>query len=91
MNSTTKLRINVNSQAIIKLAGLVSNSIVLSTNAYLLGVNVRRQIKERKAEAVTNKLQLASDVANAVAGLTKVVITTQTHPLPKYPKRKLIK
>lgn len=80
MSNSTKLRLNFNSQAIIKFAGLLSNSIILSTNAYLLGVNVRRQLKEKKAEAVTNKLQLASEVANAVAGLTKVVITTlETH------------
>ena len=80
MNTPTKLRFRFNSQAIVKLAGLLSNSIILSTNAYLLGVNVHRQLKEKKAEAVTNKLQLASEVANAVAGLTKVVITTlETH------------
>jgi len=75
-STTTKLRMRFNSQAVVKLAGLLSNSIVLSTNAYLLGVNVRRQLKEKKAEAVTNKLQLASEVANAVAGLTKVIVTT---------------
>ena len=71
-----RLRINVNSQAVVKLAGLVSNSIVLSTNTYLLGINIRRQAKERKAEAITTKLQLASEVASAVAGLAKVVVTT---------------
>ena len=62
MKGRIKLRINVNSHAIVKLAGLVSNSIILSTNAYLLGANVRRQIKDRKTDAIVNKLQLAAEV-----------------------------
>lgn len=69
-----KVRMRVNSQAVIKLAALVSNSITLSTNAYLLGINVRRQIKLKKTEAVAERLQLASEIAQAVSGLSKVVI-----------------
>ena len=71
-----KLRINLNSQAIVKLAGLAANSIILSTNAYLLGTNIRKQAKEKKTEAIVGKLQLTAEVAQAVAGLSKVIITT---------------
>lgn len=76
MKGRIKLRINVNSHAIVKLAGLVSNSIILSTNAYLLGANVRRQIKDRKTDAIVNKLQLAAEVGQAIAGLSKVIVST---------------
>ena len=76
MTETTKLRINLNSQAIIKLAGLVSNSIILSTNVFLLGANFKRQINQKKTEAIANKLQLTAEVAQAVAGLSKVIIKT---------------
>ena len=69
-----KLRLRLNSQAVVKLAGLISNSIILSTNAYLLGVNVRRQLRENKTEAITSKLQLAGEVAQAIAGLSKVMV-----------------
>ena len=71
-----KLRINLNSQAIVKLAGLAANSIILSTNAYLLGTNIRKQAKEKKTEAIVGKLQLTAEVAQAIAGLSKVIITT---------------
>ena len=69
-----RIRMRINSQAVIKLAALVSNSITLSTNAYLLGVNVRRQIKQKKTEEVAERLQLASEVAQAITGLSRVVI-----------------
>ena len=76
MTETTKLRINLNSQAIIKLAGLVSNSIILSTNVFLLGTNFKRQINQKKTEAIANKLQLTAEVAQAIAGLSKVIVKT---------------
>ena len=83
MTEVTKLRINLNSQAIVKLAGLVSNSIILSTNVFLIGTNFRRQIKEKKTEAIANKLQLTAEVAQAIAGLSKVIVKT----LETYEKR----
>jgi len=58
------------------MASLISNSIILSTNVYLLGSSFKKQIKDRKTEAVTNKLQLSAEVASAVAGLAKVVVST---------------
>ena len=71
-----KIRINLNSQAIVKLAGLVSNSIILSTNVFLIGTNFKRQINQKKTEAIANKLQLTAEVAQAVAGLSKVIVAT---------------
>ena len=71
-----KLRMNINSQAIVKLAGLVSNSIILSTNVFLIGTNFKRQINQKKTEAIANKLQLTAEVAQAVAGLSKVIVAT---------------
>ena len=71
-----KLRINLNSQAIVKLAGLVSNSIILSTNVFLIGTNFKRQINQKKTEAIANKLQLTAEVAQALAGLSKVIVAT---------------
>ena len=71
-----KLRINLNSQAIVKLAGLVSNSIILSTNVFLIGTNFKRQINQKKTEAIASKLQLTAEVAQAIAGLSKVIVAT---------------
>ena len=71
-----KLRININSQAIIKLAGLVSNSIILSTNVFLLSTNFKRQINQKKTDAIANKLQLTAEIAQALAGLSKVIVAT---------------
>jgi len=76
MDKDTKIRLRINSQAMVKFAGLFSNAIVLSTNAFLLGSSVKRQISEKKTENVANKLQLTAEVASAVSGLAKVIATT---------------
>ncbi len=76
MDKNTKVRIKLNPQVVIKLAGLCSNALVLSTNAFLLGSNVRRRITEKKTESVANKLQLTAEVASAISGLAKVVAAT---------------
>ena len=76
MKGEKKLRINLNSQAIVKLAGLAANSIILSANAYLLGSSIRRQAKEKRTDAIAGKLQLTAEVAQAIAGLSKVIVST---------------
>jgi len=76
MNKDTKVQIKLNSQAMVKLAGLLSNALVLSTNAFLLGSSVKRQITDKKTESVANKLQLTAEVASAVSGLAKVITAT---------------
>ena len=70
------LRLNVNSQAIYKVASLVSNSVILSTNAFLLGSSIQNQLRDRKRDRTIESLQLTAEIAGAVAGLTKVVINT---------------
>ncbi len=76
MDKDTKLLLKLNPQVVVKLAGLFSNALVLSTNAFLLGSSVKRQISEKKTENVANKLQLTAEVASAVSGLAKVIATT---------------
>ena len=76
MKDGTKLRININSQAMVKMASLLSNSMILTSNVYLLGNDIRRQIKDKKTEAISNKLQLTAEVASAIASLAKVVVNT---------------
>ena len=72
----TTLRINVNAQAVYKIASLVSNSVILSANAFLLGTSLHNQIRDRKRDRTIEGLQLTAEIAGAVAGLTKVVINT---------------
>jgi len=70
------LRINVNSNALYKVASLVSNSVILSANAFLLGSSIQNQLRDRRNSRVSEGLQLTAEIAGAVAGLTKVVINT---------------
>jgi len=76
MDKDTKLLLKLNPQVVVKLAGLFSNALVLSTNAFLLGSSVRRRITEKKTENVANKLQLTAEVASAISGVAKVVAAT---------------
>ena len=71
-----RLRLNVNSQALYKVASLVSNSVILSANAFLLGSSIQNQLRDRRNNRVSEGLQLTAEIAGAVAGLTKVVINT---------------
>jgi hypothetical protein len=76
MDKNKKLWLKLNPQVVVKLAGLFSNALVLSTNAFLLGSGVRRRITEKKTESVANKLQLTAEVASAISGVAKVVAAT---------------
>ena len=72
----TKLRINLNTQAIVKTAEIISNTVLLTANAYLVGSGFRNHFRERKREQITNSLQTAAEIASAAAGLTKVITET---------------
>jgi len=76
MMADKRLHLNVNSQAIYKVASLVSNTVILSANAFLLGSSIQNQLRDRRNSRVTEGLQLTAEIAGAVAGLTKVVINT---------------
>ncbi len=59
-----------------KLASLVSNSVILAANAYLVASGLRQQLRNNQRERIAGNLQLAAEVANAAASLTKVITDT---------------
>ncbi len=83
MGDSRTLRININSQAALKLASLVSNSVILAANVYLVGSGIHGQWRDRKCEHIASNLQIAAEVANAAATLTKVITETiEQHHAP---------
>ncbi len=73
---STKLRINLNTQALVKTAEVISNTVLLTANVYLVGSGFNNYFRQKKQEQVTNTLQTTAEVASAVAGLTKVITET---------------
>lgn len=73
---STRIKINVNSQAIAKTASLISNSVLLTANAYLIGSGFANSYRERKNYTRNQNLQLTAEIASAIASLTKVVTDT---------------
>lgn len=71
-----RLRMRLNNSAIVKGAGLVSNTIILAANAYLLGSGIRNSVNIRRQERVSGSLHTTAEIASAVAGLTKVIADT---------------
>jgi len=76
MNKPTRLRVSVNTRALPRVAGLISNTVILSANAYLLTSSIAQQFRDRKRERVSQTLEMGAQIANAVAGLTKVIVET---------------
>ena len=74
MNENVRFRIQPD--AIVKTAGLISNSIIFTANAWLIGNNVIRQAKERKVIRNAERMQFAAEVASAVAGVARVIVNT---------------
>ncbi len=71
-----RLRMRLNNNAIVKGAGLVSNTIILAANAYLLGSGIRNSVNVKRQERVSSSLQTTAEIASAFAGLTKVIADT---------------
>ena len=71
-----KLKININSNAITKAAGLISNSVMLTANAFLIGSGFSNYFRDRRRERITTSLQVTAEIASAIAGLTKVITET---------------
>ncbi len=71
-----KLKLTINSHALTKTASLISNSVMLTANAFLIGSGSSNYFKDRKRERITNNLQVTAEIASAIAGLTKVVTET---------------
>ncbi len=71
-----RLKLTINSNALTKTASLISNSVMLTANAFLIGSGFSNYFKDRKRERITNNLQVTAEIASAIAGLTKVVTET---------------
>lgn len=76
MSNGTTIRIKVNTSSLVKVAGIISNSVMLAANAYLIGSGIHNSIRIRKQERVQDNLQTTAELASAIAGLTKVVTDT---------------
>ena len=72
----TKLRFNINSQAIANTASLVSNSVLLTANAYLIGSGFANSFREQKNFSRNQNLQLTAEIATSIASLTRVITDT---------------
>ncbi len=70
------IRIRISSQTAFKTAELVSNSILLATNAYLAGAGIHNQFRNRKRERIAENLQMAAEIASTMAGLAQVVTSS---------------
>ena len=73
---TTKIRFNVNTQAVAKTASLISNGVLLTANAYLIGSGFSNSFRERRNQSRNQNLQLTAEIASAIASMTKVVTDT---------------
>ena len=69
----TKLRINLNSGSLAKSMTLISNSLVLATNSYLLGRSVLDHFRDRKRERVLENLDVISQTLGSLGDLSKVI------------------
>jgi len=76
MAGDRKLRITVNPSALVKLAGIVSNSVMLAANAYLIGSGLHNGVRVRRQERIQDSLQSSAELAAPLAGLTKLITET---------------
>jgi|TARA_Y100000310_G_C20484784_1_gene716370 hypothetical protein len=72
--------VNLNGTALSRAASILSNTVLLAANSFLIASNLKNNMAERRRSRVVENLQLTAEVASAVAGLTKVV----TENLDKY-------
>ena len=77
--SDTKLRINVNGQALIKTGELFSNAVLLGANVFLIGTSLSNAVRSKRQERIQSNMQLGAEIASAVAGITKVIIELVDH------------
>jgi len=68
-----KIRINVDGAAIAKTAMVISNGVVMAANVFLLGSSIHQGIRVRKQARVSESLNVAVEVSQSLAGLTKVI------------------
>lgn len=75
MTDDKRLRLNLNTRALTRTASLISNTIVLTANAFLIGTGITSSLRNRKRERTIETLEMGAQVANAAAGLTKVIVS----------------
>ena len=69
----TKLRFNLSSGSLAKSMTLISNSLVLATNSYLLGRSVLDHFRDRKRERVLENLDVISQTLGSIGSLSRVI------------------
>ena len=72
----TKLRIRINAQSAANTAALVSNTVLLSANAFLIGSNIAGYFRDRRQQMITQNLQMAAEISSALSGITRIVSET---------------
>jgi hypothetical protein len=70
------LKIHISSQSAAKLVGLVSNTVLLASNTYLIVSGLQEEMRSRRRQRLTGGFQVAVEVAGALAALTKVISET---------------
>ena len=73
MSNRKIVRIRTNPNSLLKIAVIVSNSVMLTANAYLIGSGFRNHYRVRQQERISNNLQTTAEIAAALAGITKVI------------------
>ena len=69
----TRLRINLSSGSLAKSMTLISNSLVLATNSYLLGRSVIDHFRDRKRERILENLDVISQTLGSIGSLSRVI------------------
>ena len=69
----TTLRINLSSGSLAKSMTLISNSLVLATNSYLLGRSVVDYFRDRKRERILENLDVISQTLGSIGSLSRVI------------------
>jgi len=72
MENSTKLRINVNPTSVTKTINLISNTVLLTANAFLVGSRFANHFREQKRERIVTNLQFTAEIASAAASLAKI-------------------
>jgi len=73
MSNSKIARIRINPNSLLKIAVIVSNSVMLTANAYLIGSSFHNHYRVRQQERISNNLQTTAEIAAALAGISKVI------------------
>ncbi len=71
--TATKLRLSLSSRSLAKAITLLSNSVVLATNSYLIGRSIVDHYRDRKRERVLESLEVISQTLGSLATLSSVI------------------